>query len=681
MHFGSPIHNNLFGSFKLFAPNGKPTGGAAPKNQTIDNEVEEFLSQNRNKVSRGSLNYFLMQALDEGLKAYRSGNYGIGSTAIIKRDGKIYVFKDRNAMVTGRGVHDHAEARAIFKAKRFELERLDQKSLSDDESRSFQVFEPDEIFDASINSYTQELDDGLHVFGTLEPCLMCMCIACRAGAKTSVSISEDGEATPVLNGKISDGGGYVLGDKIKFIPKVCEYIIQKLGLTFNLLNAKDRELSVVSYNLSRKTDGALVAAEKLLENSAKNHEIGSFDYYGRAALSEAVKAAKRGDDGRGAVAVLVRDGAIYEFRDGDCSKSGLGVKDIAASRVLEAARAYEQDKLERRYIPAEERNRYQHKMPYLDYSKRTTESTKALEDGLYLFTSSELDPQGMFVAMNAGVKACYCNSEDGKLIKQPGMVRSEGAAAAANGKTNSLPLKFQQKFEKTGILYKLLSAFKGEDAVFNRRLENLSDRLFGETRQEIDDMLGSRNRRELEQVPESFQLFYESGDIEISMAAIGADIAKWINSVKADGNPVRVITNISGHFVTADIRNYLPLDVKYSSFNLSGKDAAENPSNLIAHFDPSQDPEGSHYLMIDNVCDSGKTIKVLYDWLESNGHSPDKIKSLVLIDKDSEEKSKSPDWAVFKVSTEQHLVGRGLPYKGDFAGCRNIYVVDESPDA
>ncbi len=88
-------------------------------------------------------------------------------------------------MVTGTGVIDHAETRALIAAA---------TSVPDDE------------YSSNHNADLERLPTGLTVYGTLEPCPMCACTLTNAGAIRSVSNADDGQLV-IENGIPSSDGG------------------------------------------------------------------------------------------------------------------------------------------------------------------------------------------------------------------------------------------------------------------------------------------------------------------------------------------------------------------------------------------------------------------------------------------------------------------------------------------
>jgi tRNA(Arg) A34 adenosine deaminase TadA len=236
---------------------------AADKTPPIVTKLEAYLRDHKPSVKRGTEQYYAIGSLEQAMNAFNEGNYGIGSVVILKWKGKIHEFRDRNAMVTGYRLRDHAEARALDRAVVF-MACLTHRTVPDAErGRVGKNIEPDDSYDADTQ-YLVNLVDGLHVFGTLEPCPMCMVMMLNVGVKGSRSLAKDGELKVVSGHAVSDGAAMATDDKFEGVPLVWQSIRNGQGLKFELYKA-DKELSDLALRIfletREKIDG-LLAGQK-----------------------------------------------------------------------------------------------------------------------------------------------------------------------------------------------------------------------------------------------------------------------------------------------------------------------------------------------------------------------------------------------------------------------------------
>lgn len=218
-------------------------------------KVEAYLRATLHRYEVGEPEYYGRLALEQAMLACREGNYGIGAVAILIRDGKVEEFRNRNAMVTGIGVSDHAESRVLVDALRWKTVFLDKRNLAPSELHRSELVHPVARYttdlNASIAALARQLGEGLHVFGSLEPCQMCVAQIFNAGARTSWSIARD------------EFGGAVENGKFDKLPPIFPTLIREAGQTFGFISNADPDMVALSDKLflhSRELIDAALAA-------------------------------------------------------------------------------------------------------------------------------------------------------------------------------------------------------------------------------------------------------------------------------------------------------------------------------------------------------------------------------------------------------------------------------------
>lgn len=90
---------------------------------------------------------------------------------------------------------------------------------------------------------------------------------------------------------------------------------------------------------------------------------------------------------------------------------------------------------------------------------------------------------------------------------------------------------------------------------------------------------------------------------------------------------------------------------------------------------PKVDLIGREVIVIDDVCDTGKTLKAIKDtFLEQ---CPKKVKFMALVDKVQERPNgTNPDYAGFKMSKDSFIIGMGLDYRHDLRDKTSIRTAD-----
>lgn len=165
-------------------------------------------------------------------------------------------------MVTGFGLRDHAEARALDRAVVFLAGLRGKKVVATAQDPPIDSIKPDRTY-AARTDYLKKIPDGLHVLGTLEPCPMCMVMMLNVGVKSSKSLSKDGELK-LINGRcISDGAALATDDKFAGAPVIWQFIREKQGLHFQLYE-NDKRLSDLGLRIfleTRKQIDELLASQ------------------------------------------------------------------------------------------------------------------------------------------------------------------------------------------------------------------------------------------------------------------------------------------------------------------------------------------------------------------------------------------------------------------------------------
>ncbi len=204
------------------------TQASSPAGQVEDilRRVGRYLDETRNRYAPGQDEYYARLALEQAAVALREGNYGIGAVAVLVHPSRVLEFRASNRILTGLGVIDHAETLAVLAARRGGEATVE--------------------YPRKLNRFTSDLPGGLSVYGTVEPCPMCVCAMTNAGVKRSVSTVSDGKIITWCGYLVSDGSASAIGQKSKLQPLVWQSIQERLGLAFVELSTDDEELVALS---------------------------------------------------------------------------------------------------------------------------------------------------------------------------------------------------------------------------------------------------------------------------------------------------------------------------------------------------------------------------------------------------------------------------------------------------
>lgn len=142
-----------------------------------------------------------------------------------------------------------------------------------------------------------------------------------------------------------------------------------------------------------------------------------------------------------------------------------------------------------------------------------------------------------------------------------------------------------------------------------------------------------------------------------------------------DGESLVVIGVLTGAFVfTADLVRALDADVECIDFvKVSSYEGTESTGNLIFKKDISADISGKNVLLVEDIVDTGRTLKALRAKLADKG--PKSIKICTAFDKPSRRVNDLvPDYNCFTIPDE-FIVGYGLDYDGRYRSFKDVKIV------
>ncbi len=164
---------------------------------------------------------------------------------------------------------------------------------------------------------------------------------------------------------------------------------------------------------------------------------------------------------------------------------------------------------------------------------------------------------------------------------------------------------------------------------------------------------------------------YSREDISKRVKELGT-----ILSEEYKGKDLLVISLLRGSFIfTADLVRELtiPVEVDFMTTASYGHDEISSGNVEIVH-DLRADISGKEILIVDDIIDSGYTLKKVKDFL--NLKNPNSIKICVMLDKPSRRKVEiNPDYVGFTIP-DVFIVGYGLNYGDHYRNIPYIFTFD-----
>ena len=152
---------------------------------------------------------------------------------------------------------------------------------------------------------------------------------------------------------------------------------------------------------------------------------------------------------------------------------------------------------------------------------------------------------------------------------------------------------------------------------------------------------------------------------------IQAAVESLANRINTDyeGKPLVLVGVLKGAVVfMADLVRHLKGDVEVEFVRLSSYGKARTSSGTVTILkDIQADIRGKHVLVVEEIIDSGRTLKFLFERLKSSG--PASVEIVTLLDKASKRVVDVPVKYVGRLIDDQFLIGYGLDLEEK---CRNL---------
>lgn len=162
----------------------------------------------------------------------------------------------------------------------------------------------------------------------------------------------------------------------------------------------------------------------------------------------------------------------------------------------------------------------------------------------------------------------------------------------------------------------------------------------------------------------NFTKYLGRHEIEVAVQSVALQINK-----DYEGKQVVLVAVLKGAVVfVADLIRHLKVDNEIEFVRLSSYGKARTSSGTVTILQDIQaDIRGKHVLIIEEIIDSGRTLKFLYERLKASG--PASVEIVTLLDKASKRVVDVPVKYVGRLIDDQFLVGYGLDLEEK---CRNL---------
>ncbi len=182
----------------------------------------------------------------------------------------------------------------------------------------------------------------------------------------------------------------------------------------------------------------------------------------------------------------------------------------------------------------------------------------------------------------------------------------------------------------------------------------------------------------LTNLPKKYILQYSRQDIESAVSRIGAEITVWASSVEQNtGKEVLAIPVLRGGiFFFADLAREVKASLELEPGRTRAYQLNQNAVSLeqVKVILEKENLKDRSILLVDDICDSGRTLTVLKDYLLKQGAL--EVKAAVLIQRQLAVEKFTPDWVGFKFEGSEWFVGYGMEDKNSWSNLPEIYTIE-----
>ena len=167
------------------------------------------------------------------------------------------------------------------------------------------------------------------------------------------------------------------------------------------------------------------------------------------------------------------------------------------------------------------------------------------------------------------------------------------------------------------------------------------------------------------------ELISES-DISAKVKKMGLEISSFY-----EGESVVFVVILNGAIIfAADLFRAVSLECKLDFVKVSSYKGTESEGKIRFEKDLTLDISGKNIIIVEDIIDTGNTIKYLKKHMKRKNPKSIRVASL-LMKPDSSDTSSKIDWLGFEISSE-FVVGYGLDYNQEFRNLNAIYKLGEA---
>ena len=178
-------------------------------------------------------------------------------------------------------------------------------------------------------------------------------------------------------------------------------------------------------------------------------------------------------------------------------------------------------------------------------------------------------------------------------------------------------------------------------------------------------------------IPPHFNLLFPKAAIETRIDELAQAISPWAESSAQEHHQQVLALCIlrGGVFFFSDLLKAIPLSIEpafcHCTSYASNENLRQKPSVTIGLVSAAL--KGRTVLLVDDICDSGRTLQAVHKHCLEEGAR--EVKSAVTVFRETKHPSFKPDWHAFSYAGKEWLSGYGMEDKNHCSNYPDIYTL------
>lgn len=179
-------------------------------------------------------------------------------------------------------------------------------------------------------------------------------------------------------------------------------------------------------------------------------------------------------------------------------------------------------------------------------------------------------------------------------------------------------------------------------------------------------------------IPANFKIQYDEAAIAGAIGRLGREIDGWAREVRAGSSTDLLTIPVlrGGIFFFADLVRHIRHSVEIAPVSAWSYETGENVQRDSVSVDAGKVAvEGRSILIVDDVCDSGRTLAELTEYFRKLGAAS--VRSAVLIKRVMPHQTFDPNWIGFQYEGPEWFVGYGMDDCDRWRNLGSIYIIQK----